>query len=186
MRTPYFIKEFKYSGCAFSEMTSPSEFTAAIGAIAVNFSLLEDELTSALVCVLNVNVEKGLALACEMSFKAKLNVFSAIMEAEIRRGGMPFRIEDLSDLVAMCVKSEEFRNRLLHSSWVHDHQKREVRRRKLATKISSGFRHIEEPLTPGQILDIADYIVYTAVSLDEFIMNCFPAFKKPLVQVVYA
>lgn len=182
----YFVKEFKYSGCSFSEMTAPSELTAALGTLAANFSLLDDELSSALICVLGVNVEKGLALTSEMSFKAKLNVFSAIMKAEIRIGGMPFSGEDLDDLVTMCVKSEEFRNRLLHSSWVHDHAKREVRRRKLTTKIGSGFKHVEEPLTPGQILDIADYIVYTAVSVDEFIMGCFPEFEKPLVQVVYA
>lgn len=182
----YFVKEFKYSGCSFSEMTSPSEFNAAIGSLAANFSLLDDELSSALICVLGINVEKGLALTSEMSFKAKLNVFAAIMKAEIQIGGVPFTCDDLEDLVAMCVKSEEFRNRLLHSSWVHDHAKREVRRRKLATKIGSGFRHVEEPLTSGQILDIADYIVYTAVSVDEFILNCFPEFQKPLVQVVYA
>jgi hypothetical protein len=183
----YFIKEFKYSGNSFSEMTSPSELNSAIGSLAANFSLLDDEISSALICVLGISIQKGLALASEMSFRAKLNVFSALMGAELRvGGGMSFSSEDLEDLVAMCVKSEEFRNRLLHSSWIHDHAKREIRRRKLATKISTGFKHTEEPLTPGQILDIADYVVYTAVSVDEFILNCFPEFKKPLEQVIYA
>jgi hypothetical protein len=182
----YFIKEFKYSGDSFSDMTSPSELNSAIGSLAANFSLLDDEISSALICVLGISIQKGLALTSEMSFRAKLNVFSALMGAELRVGGMPFTTEDLEDLVAMCIKSEEFRNRLLHSSWIHDHAKREVRRRKLATKISTGFKHTEEPLTPGQILDIADYVVYTAVSVDEFILNCFPEFKKPLEQVIYA
>ena len=182
----YFIKEFKYSGDSFSDMTSPSELNSAIGSLAANFSLLDDEISSALICVLGISAQKGLALTSEMSFRAKLNVFSALMEAELRVVGMSFSAEDLEDLVAMCVKSEEFRNRLLHSSWIHDHAKREVRRRKLTTKISVGFKHTEEPLTPGQILDIADYVVYTAVSVDEFILNCFPEFKKPLERVIYA
>jgi hypothetical protein len=182
----YFNKEFEYSGLSFSEITTPSELNSAVGSLTMNFSMLEDELSSALICVLGVNVEKGLALTSEMSFKAKLNIFSAIMEAEILIGGMPFSKDDLDDLISMCVKSEEFRNRLLHSSWVHDHAKQEVRRRKLATKISTGFRHTEEPLTAGQVLEIADYIVYTAVSVDEFIMNCYPEFKKPLESIIYA
>jgi hypothetical protein len=167
-------------------MTDPSNLNSAIGSLAKNFSMLEDEVTHALICVLGVNIEKGLVLASEMSFKAKLNVFSTIMSGEMRYGGFAFSLEDLQDLVSMCVKSEEFRNKIIHSSWVHDHAKQEIRRRKMSAKISSGFKHIEEALTPGQVLDVADYIVYTAVSVDEFIMNCFPEFKKPLEHVVYA
>ena len=90
-------------------MTSPSELNSAIGSLAANFSLLDDEISSALICVLGISIQKGLALTSEMSFRAKLNVFSALMEAELRVGGMPFSTEDLEDLVAMCVKSEESR-----------------------------------------------------------------------------
>jgi hypothetical protein len=65
----------------------------------------------------------------------------------------------------MCNKSEELRNRLLHSSWVYDQSKKEVRRRKLSIRGRRGFIREEEPLNPGQVLDIADYIIYTAYSV---------------------
>lgn len=182
----HFIKDFRYSGCSFSEATEPSELNSAIGSLAINFSVLEDELSSAVICLLGTKTEEGLAVTSEMSFKSKLNVFSSLMKRKLEFGGYAYSPSDFRDLLAMCTKSEEFRNRLLHSAWVHDHAKKEIRRRKHSAKISKGFRHDEEPLTPGQVLDIADYIIYTAVSVEEFIMNCFPEFKRPLESIVYA
>ena len=181
----YFQKEFKYSETSYYENDGPSELQSSIGSLAMNFSMLEDELSFAVICVLGITVEKGLSLTSEMSFKAKLNIFSTVMKTEIQTLKTPFSLDDLNDLIAMCTKSEEFRNRILHSSWVFDFAKNEIRRRKLASKISYGFRHVEEPLNAGQVQDIADYIVHTAVMIDEFIINCFPEFKKPLKQHVY-
>lgn len=182
----YFIKKFKYSGCSFKEMTEPSELNSAVGSLTMNFSVLEDELSSAVICLLGTKIEEGLAVTSEMSFKAKLNVFSSLMNKNYESGDYAFSQSEFHDLLAMCTKSEELRNRLLHSSWVHDHVKKEVRRRKLSAKVRRGFRHEEEALTSGQVLDIADYIIYTAISVDEFIMNCFPAFERPLKSHVYA
>lgn len=182
----YFIKEFKYSGYSFAEQTIPSEMNSAMGSLAMNFSVLEDELSSAVICLLGVKPEEGLVVTSEMSFRAKLNVFSSLMNKEYLYGAFAFSQGEFGDLLYMCTKSEELRNKMLHSSWVHDHVKNEVRRRKLSAKVKRGFKHDEEPLTAGQVLDIADYVIYTAVSVEEFIMNCFPAYKRPLIHHVYA
>lgn len=182
----YFTKEFKYSGYSFDEQTTPSELNSAMGSLAMNFSVLEDELSSAVICLLGAKPEKGLVATSEMSFRVKLNVFSSLINEKFLFRKFAFSKEEFSDLLYMCTKSEELRNKLLHSSWVHDNVKKEIRRRKLSAKVKRGFKHDEEPLTAGQVLDIADYVIYTAVSVEEFITNCFPDYKRPLIHHVYA
>lgn len=181
----YFERDFKYTGCEFSEMTNPSELNSAVGSLAMNFSTLEDEISSAVICLMDCKIEEGLVVASEMSFRAKLSVFSSLMRSRYQQEEFPFSEKEFEDLLYMCSKSEEMRNRLLHSSWVYDHAKKQVRRRKLSAKMKKGFRHEEEPLTAGQVLDIADYIIYTAMSIEEFVANCFPGYEPPLRQFVW-
>lgn len=154
----------------------------------MNFSVLEDEVSSAITYLLQTTPTKGLLITGEMSYRAKINVMASLMRTEYQTGTLtePISEEDFNDLLYMCQKAEELRNKLLHSSWIFDHAKKEVRRRKLSAKMKNGFVHQEEPLKPGQILDVADYISYTAVSVDEYFTHTYADYKSLLAHVVYA
>jgi hypothetical protein len=182
-----YIREFKYSGTSFEGAVGDAlPLNDAIGQIAMNFSELEDEVSAAIGFLLRTTIEKGLLVTSEMSFRAKVNVLSALIRMEYKSGAIvhPISEKDFNDLLYMCHKSEELRNKLLHSSWIFDHSKKEVRRQKLSIKKSRGFIHEEEPLTPGQVLDIADYIIYTAVSIEEYFIGTYPEWQNSIYHVV--
>jgi hypothetical protein len=185
----FYAREFKYSGTSFEEAVGDAEpLHDAVGRIAMNFAALEDEISSGIIYLLRTTSEKGLLITGEMSYHAKVNVMASLMRMEYKTGAITAQVpeEDFNDLIYMCQKSEELRNRLLHSSWVYDHAKKEVRRRKLSAKTNKGFVHDEEPLTPGKVLDIADYVIYTAGSIEEFFTITYDDYKSLLPHVVYA
>jgi len=189
MREKYYQKECVYTETTFEDAVGDAEpLNDAIGRIAMNFASLEDEISSAITYLLKTPTEKGLLITSEMSFRAKVNILSSLMQMEDQSAGLldPFSGEDFDDLLYMCRKSEELRNKLLHSSWVYDHSKREVRRRKLSAKNKKGFVREEEPFTTGQVLDIADYIIYTAMSVEEFFAAIYRDYKSCLNRVIYA
>lgn len=189
MLEKFYDREFKYTGTSFVEAVGNAEpLSDAVGRIAMNFAALEDEISSGITYLLRTTPEKGLLITGEMSYRAKVNVMASLMRMEYKTGTLtdPIPEEDFNDLLYMCQKSEELRNRLLHSSWVYDHAKKEVRRRKLSAKTNKGFVHDEEPLTPGQVLDIADYVIYTAVSVDEYFTGTYEDYESLLAHVVYA
>lgn len=182
-----FDKEFRYSGATIEETTGEAEpLNDAVGRIAMNFARLEEEVSSAITFLLKVSTKKGHLVTCEMSFKAKLNVMASLMRLEHESGNLRSSVPDsnFGALLYMCNKSEELRNKLLHSSWVYDHTRNEIRRRKLSAKSRRGFVHEEEPLMAGQVLDIADYIIYTAMSVEEFFLHMFPGYRSSFVSVL--
>ena len=103
-----------------------------------------------------------------MSFKAKLNVMAALVKEDIKSGSSPFEnaLSDFEDLIYMCQKSEEIRNRILHSSWIFNYRNVDVKRVKRSAK-RKGFVEDSQTLTPGQIVQKADYIIYTATCVEE-------------------
>lgn len=166
-----FQREFRYNGYSFEEMVGEAHpLNDAIGRIAINFADLENEVSYAITHLLKTTHDKGLLITSEMAFKAKVNVLAALMKTaysalEVKD---PTSEPDFQDLLYMCNKSEEMRNRLLHSSWVYRRAEDSARRIKRSAKTKRGYVQEDEPLTPGQVLDMADYIIYTAISIDEF------------------
>lgn len=177
-------REFEYTGSSFEEMVTPEPLHHAVGAIAINFAVLEDEVSSAIAYLLRTDSEKGLLITGEMSYRAKVNVMASLVRMTYKFGLLDtgYSEDDFQDLLYMCFKSEELRNRSLHSSWVFDRVTKEVRRRKLSAKAKKGFLREEEPLTAGQVMDIADYIFYTAYSVDEFFGSAFPGYEQLLAR----
>lgn len=189
MNEPYYQKDFKYTGFSFEEAVGDAEpLNDAVGRIAMNFGALEEALSSSIIYLLGTDTQKGLTITSEMSFKSKLHVMASLIKQEYEKKPLSFPESDFQDLIKMCSKSEELRNKLLHSSWVYDHSKKtsEIRRRKVSAKIKHGYKKDEEPLTPGQVLDIADYIIYTSESVYEFFLACFDGYEKALEDVIYA
>lgn len=187
MTEKLYQRELHHSGLSFEEIIGAADpLCHAVGSIAMNFAVLENEISSAITYLLRVTAEKGLLVTAEMSFRAKLDVMASLMLLEYKAATDPYPIPeaDFKDLLHMCQQSEELRNRLLHSSWVFDHAKDEVRRLKLSAKRKNGFVRHEEPLTPGQVVDIADYIIYSATMIDEFFSATYEDYEKLLPEFV--
>jgi len=180
-------REFKYTGSSFEETVGEAEpFHDAIGRISLNFSELDAECASAITFLLKTSVDRGHLVTSEMSFKAKLGVLSSLvrLEYQVENQGFPIPLKTFEDLLYMCQKSEELRNKLMHSSWVHDHANQQVRRRKLSAKMKRGFQNDEEALTPGQILDIADYISVTTEYFERFFHTTYPEYSSTLPKII--
>ena len=180
-------KEFFYTGSTFEEAVGEAlPFHDAVGRIAINFSELEAECASAVSFLLKTSVDRGHLVTSELSFKAKLGALSSLvrLEYEVESRAFPVPLKEFEDVLYMCQKSEELRNKLMHSSWVRDHAKQEVRRRKLSAKMKRGFKRDEEALTAGQILDIADYISETTEYLERFFCTTYSNYSSTLPHVI--
>jgi len=188
MNDRLFEREFVFHGQSFEDVVGEAKpLNDAVGRIAMNFGELEDVLCSCITHLLGTDPEKGLTVTSEMSYKAKVHVLASLIKKEYEVKELEISESDFQDLLYMCTKSEELRNKLLHSSWVYDLTKKdiEIRRRKTTAKMKHGFRNEEEPLTPGQVLEMADYIIATAVYLEEFFVACYMNYENQLVKVVY-
>lgn len=186
--TKLYQVEFEYSGYSFEEQTEADPLNDAVGRVAMNFGDLEDVLSSCITYLIGAESEKGLTVTSEMPFKAKLHVLVSLIRKEYETRELAISASDFADLITMCTKSEEFRNTILHSSWIYDHSgpKTTVLRRKRSAKLRRGYQEHEEPLTPGQVLDIADYIVTASWNLDEYFISCFEDYRRLLEHVRYA
>lgn len=190
MKNKLYDKEFVFHGDSFEEEVGEAHpLNDAVGRIAMNFGELEEVLSSCICHILGTEPEKGLIVTSEMSFKAKVHVLASLVKNEYKKQELAIPQSDFNDLLYMCTKSEELRNKLLHSSWVYDHSKghMEVRRRKVSAKMRHGYKNDEEPLTPGQVLEIADYIITTAMNLEEFFIGCYEEqYVRLLERVIHA
>jgi len=189
MKENLYDKEFVFHGYSFEEAVgNATPLNDAVGRIAMNFGELEEVLSSCINHLLGTEPDKGLIITSEMSFKAKVHVLASLVKKEYEQSKLAISHSDFKDLLYMCTKSEELRNKLLHSSWVYDHSKThmEIRRRKTSAKMKHGYKQDEEPLTPGQVLEMADYIITTAVFLEEYFIGCYSNYERLLERVIHA
>lgn len=178
-----------FHGYSFEEAVGSADpLNDAVGRIAMNFGEIEEVLSSCISYLLGTDPEKGLIITCEMSYRAKVQVLASLVKKEYEKYELEISHSDFKDLLYMCTKSEELRNKLLHSSWIYDHSKShvEIRRRKTSAKMKHGYKQDEEPLTPGQVLEMADYIITTAMYLEEYFISCYDNYERLLESVVHA
>ncbi|WP_369160801.1 hypothetical protein [Candidatus Thiodiazotropha sp. LNASS1] len=189
MKDKQYDKVFVFHGYSFEEAVGSADpLNDAVGRIAMNFGELEEVLSSCINHLLGTEPEIGLIITSEMSFKAKVHVLASLVKKEYEINELKISHSDFKDLLYMCTKSEELRNKLLHSSWIYDHSKShvEIRRRKTSAKMKHGYKQDEEPLTPGQVLEMADYIITTAMYLEDFFIGCYDNYECLLESVIHA
>ena len=76
--------------------------------------------------------------------------------------------DELGQLIALCAQAEDLRNQYIHSVWPARHYEgtRAVRIKRTAKR--RGFREVNQEVTAGQLLDVADYIAYVCTMVEQF------------------
>lgn len=166
--------EFKKHNLTFQEVVGHAyDFYDAVGRISLNFNYLENEVSNAIIKVTGIKLEVGQIIVSELSFKNKLNLLGSLFQhyKVTHTFNTPFQDEQdaFSELLKACFKCEEFRNQILHSTFVFDSGK--ILRSKKSAKATKGFNHTLENVDSGYLLNISDHIYETGASVEEFFLE---------------
>ena len=164
---------FSPSGLSFRErIGEPDEVSAALGLIAINFQELEETLAAAIARRLGAEARKARTVSAELSFSRRLNLLAALARDERSVMGTPdsysSKDDELGQLIALCAQAEDLRNQYIHSVWPARHYEgtRAVRIKRTAKR--RGFREVNQEVTAGQLLDVAEYIAYVCTMVEQF------------------
>ena len=165
-----FYEEFVPSGQTYDERTGPATSQeAAIGAVTIQFADLEDTVAGAISQLLGREPSVGVIVTAEMSFRNKVNLMSSLARHEIGTGAWKPAWSEAADalpeLSSICFKAEELRNGVVHTSWEHS---RGAARRIKRTAKAKGLRAQILPGDAGALLDVADYISYVVLMVENF------------------
>ena len=160
---------------SYEELVGPPDaISASIGRVALNFSELERELCSVISHLLGRGPEIGQLITAELSFRGKIDLVSSLF-----RHSKPSSdaLSQFDDLIAICAEAESLRNQVLHSSWF-DAGSGSVKRVKLTARRKVGLSQQEEKMTSANLMDIADFIAYTVMMVDQFFSAQFETYKS--------
>ncbi len=148
----------------------------AVGAVALAFAELEDEVSLACTRMLGVAENIADTVTCEMSFKNKLHLLASLFRQRAAEPSAVWGVGDRSvqafdELMANCFEAEQLRNTILHSSYVYPVQADNSIKRRKTTAKSKGLRTNEVVETPASLLRIAVFTVGTAEDLSLFFFN---------------
>jgi len=172
-----YFEEFLPSGFTFRErIGEPNAFDAGIGYIALRFSDLEEIVSNALLQLLALIPRYGKIVTSELSFKNKVDMMASLVRQ--RLPSTRFNVADdppvevLDEMVKILFQAEELHNRIIHSSWVVTNLKDDRWTRvKHTAKASHELREQSEEMGPDELLDIADFIGYVGLMVEEFFLD---------------
>ncbi|WP_289284369.1 MULTISPECIES: hypothetical protein [unclassified Methylophaga] len=176
----------EHTSFTFEERTGdPDSFSTAIGRIVLNFSELEMQISKAIVLCLGADPERSSIVISELSFRSKVHVLASLVKfmAPSTRfnTGNDDTLECWRKIERQCFRAEEKRNQILHSEWSGPYlSELKAERIKSTAKAKKGFVRTTETINDADLLDIADYIIYVAVQLEEFFFEITPnkSFKE--------
>ena len=153
------------SGDSFGDRIGPpDEFDAGMGRVVESFSYLEGSLRNLITLFLDVSNEIGLIITAELSHKGLIHLASSLFKYKNSLGDFCVEGEDCAErfkeLMALCSRSEELRNRIVHSSYVGRF------RVKTTAKAKAGLKTIVENIDADKLLDIADFIVAVGMNVE--------------------
>ncbi len=140
------------------------------------FSDLEEIVSNALLQLLALTPRYGRIVTSELLFKNKVDMMASLVRQ--RLASTRFNVADkppvevLDELVKILFQAEKLHNRIMHSSWgwtMRDDER--WTRAKLTAKASEGLREQSEEMSPDELLDIADYIGYVGMNVEEFFLD---------------
>lgn len=159
-------EDFKITGETFAERTGePTEFDAALGRIVLAFSYLEDSVRNVICLLLQSDLRVGVIVTAEIGFRQRLDVLASLVRHRWGSATSPSEpkvIAELKQLLRICRRAEELRNQHLHSGYSR------TARTKTSAKADHGLRVSVEPTSADILLDVADYIVNVAMTVEEF------------------
>ena len=153
----------------------PKSFPASLGHVLISFSQLEDEISSGIGKLLALDPVTAQIVVADMGFRNKTQLMASLVRHRIPTTAFNTGDADphdmFSELLALCIRSEELRNRIIHSSWrgwYTDDDKVEMR--KSSARGRRGLDIRTEEVDSAYIMDVSDFICYVAHSVYEFFM----------------
>ena len=154
------------SGKPFSD-----NYLKAIGLIIVNFQRLDFFMDGLIGILLNLGFHKKKVqiITSGLSFKNKVQMLFALT----KETDFPLTSELILVLTKIS-KTEELRNQIIHSLWFYD------KRFKITIKdTKKGLVHKSESYTSEELLQIAEMIKITTLTLDAITWNYLEHISKP-------
>jgi len=143
----------------------PPGVESALGRFIANFSLLEEWLRGVILEIPKISAPAGEIITAELSFRALLNVFGAIVHEYC----------DNSDILVQTDKAirdiqeiNNFRNQLVHSLWLgSDESRRFAVRSKMKANRKKGFQDKFEKLKKQDLLEKCDEVAVLTKKVQE-------------------
>ena len=136
----------------------------ALGEAVIWFEELDEQLSTAISFLLRRGETAGQIVTAELSFKGKVNLFSALFKQEAPQSE---HLPQLDELAGACLQVEQKRNQMVHSKWRNNLGGPGMTRTKYSARGRAGLQHQSEKITPAQIQAIAHHCGYLAHSVDE-------------------
>lgn len=157
-----YYQDFKRSGETFAErIGDPTEIDAAMGKIALAYSMLEDAIRELIHLFAETDATVATLITAELSFRQRLDLVGSLARYRLGPAPDPEATERLSEILQVCRRASELRNTYMHSSYTHEN------RTKTTAKGSQGLRVRTERVDPALLLDVADFISETALICQE-------------------
>lgn len=141
----------------------------ALGHTVMAFEALDEQLSTAISFLLRRTEDVGRIVSADLSFRAKVNLFSVLFQQEAPSGS----IELLHDLVKACDLIAEIRNRVVHSKWMREIDGEGMTRYKWTARAKRGLWRESESLSPVQVQALAHHCHFLAHSVDELMFMDF-------------
>jgi|SRR5947209_8989135 len=138
----------------------------AIGALAVNFSALEQAIAIWISGLIGENAEIGLVVASQLPFGKALVVADGLFRIRCTDPAIRAEFESLLKRAGQC---EQERNQTMHSSWLSATDG--PLRMKPTAKPGRGLRVTVEPVGPEEVEALADRVGQVTADLLRFAMD---------------
>lgn len=143
----------------------PPGVEAALGRFIANFSLLEEWIRNVITEIPNISAPAGEIITSELSFRALLNVFGAIVHEYCDNSDI---LGQTDEAISDIQEVNNFRNRLVHSLWLgSDESRRFAVRSKMKANRRKGFQYKFEKLKKQDLIKKCDEVAVLTKKIQE-------------------
>lgn len=172
------IFDFQNSNQPYSYLIGdPDELSSAIGLISMGFQRLENVLSAFIIEMLDIDIPKGKIIVSELSFTSKVNIFSSLFHLLKDTRHFNFAIDRdkyFKELVKALLRCQDFRNQVMHSTFIENYLNGKIIRQKISAKAKKGLSETIEEIDISHLIDIYDYTVSISMEVEEFFINFNP------------
>lgn len=147
------------------EPQSGQSIEHAIGDVIIAFEELDDAISFAISGILNRGDEIGRIVTSQLSFRAKVDMFGALVKRDRPKSILA---ELIDELCAGCLSVEEERNKIVHSKWRREFDEPGMRRSKFTARVKHGLKEANETWRPGHFIAVWVHCGYLAHEVDSW------------------
>jgi len=146
------------AGASYRDLLGePSEIEAALGRVILSFGELEDALSCVISLLIGRGPSVGQIVTAGLSFRRKMDVLASLARYSIEnRKGDDNELNRLKELTGVCLRAEQMRNQVIHSSYLLGF------RVKTSASSKKGLRTTISLVDSAAIMNAADYCAYAA------------------------